>query len=191
MRVRTLIPLAPVMVSLPAVRRRGCGNGRGRGLESDGRGHLNSIMYSGSARTGAFGQSKSIGEPMGPVNLTLITQYGRDQFRTTSDPTALVSRRAGRRNRRPARRAAADAGRVQPEHYRRTGRQQLDQALNIWTTPWGFLKGAAANDAMARELSGVQVVSFTPANMKSPSGQPYTVTGYINQQNLVTRSRRA
>ncbi|HEX7780659.1 MAG TPA: hypothetical protein VF424_15525, partial [Vicinamibacterales bacterium] len=38
---------------------------------------LNSITYSGTARTGAFGQSKSIGEPMGPVNLTLITQYTR------------------------------------------------------------------------------------------------------------------
>ncbi len=61
------------------------------------------------------------------------------------------------------------------------------QALNIWTTPWGFLKGAAANNATVRQQSGVQVVSFTPANMKSPSGQTYSVTGYINQQSLVTK----
>ena len=31
---------------------------------------LNSITYSGTARNGAFGQSKAIGEPMGPVNVT-------------------------------------------------------------------------------------------------------------------------
>ena len=62
-----------------------------------------------------------------------------------------------------------------------------NQALNIWTTPWGFLKGAAANKATAREQGGQQVVSFSPANLKSPSGQTYTVTGYINKQNLVTK----
>ena len=62
-----------------------------------------------------------------------------------------------------------------------------NQALNIWTTPWGFLKGAAANNATVRQQGGQQVVSFSPANLKSPSGQPYTVTGYINNQNLVTK----
>jgi glyoxylase-like metal-dependent hydrolase (beta-lactamase superfamily II) len=61
------------------------------------------------------------------------------------------------------------------------------QALNIWTTPWGFLKGAAANNATVRQQGGQQVVSFSPAGFKSPSGQTYTVTGYINNQNLVTR----
>ena len=30
-------------------------------------------------------------------------------------------------------------------------------------------------------------MSFSPANIKSPSGQAYTVTGYINGQNLVTK----
>jgi glyoxylase-like metal-dependent hydrolase (beta-lactamase superfamily II) len=30
-------------------------------------------------------------------------------------------------------------------------------------------------------------VSFSPASFKSPSGQTYTVTGYINNQNLVTK----
>ena len=38
---------------------------------------LTSITYSGTARNGAFGQSKAIGEPMGPVNVTQITQYTR------------------------------------------------------------------------------------------------------------------
>ena len=61
------------------------------------------------------------------------------------------------------------------------------QGLNIWTTPWGFVKGAAANNATVRQQGGQQVVSFSPANLKSPSGQTYTVTGYINKQNLVTK----
>jgi glyoxylase-like metal-dependent hydrolase (beta-lactamase superfamily II) len=62
-----------------------------------------------------------------------------------------------------------------------------NQALNVWTTPWGFLKGAAANNATARQQGGQQVVSFSPPNLKSQSGQMYTVTGYINNQNLVTK----
>lgn len=58
--------------------------------------NLNSITYSGTARNGAFGQSKSIGEPMGSVNLTLITQYTRTiHFGQSSDPAALVSRATG------------------------------------------------------------------------------------------------
>jgi len=62
-----------------------------------------------------------------------------------------------------------------------------NQALNIWTTPWGFLKGAAANNATVRQQGGQQVVSYSPPNLKSPSGQVYTVTGYINSQNLVSK----
>jgi glyoxylase-like metal-dependent hydrolase (beta-lactamase superfamily II) len=71
-----------------------------------------------------------------------------------------------------------------------TGQQATDnwgQALNVWTTPWGFLKAAAANNASQRQQGGQQVLSFSPPNFKSPSGQMYTVTGYINNQNLVTK----
>src|SRR6185503_17770185 len=64
------------------------------------------------------------------------------------------------------------------------------QQLEIWTTPWGFLKGAAANNATVRSqrIGGktYNAVSWmTP--QKAPSGLPYTVTGYINDQNLVER----
>src|SRR4029078_8538863 len=38
-----------------------------------------------------------------------------------------------------------------------------------------------------RQQGGQQVVSFSPANLKSPSGQTYTVTGYIDKQNLVSK----
>src|SRR6185369_7466621 len=66
-------------------------------------------------------------------------------------------------------------------------RTNWNQGLNVWTTPWGFLKAAAANNATAREQDGLQVVSFSPQGLKSPSGRNYTVTGYIDAKNLVTR----
>jgi glyoxylase-like metal-dependent hydrolase (beta-lactamase superfamily II) len=150
---------------------------------------LNSITYSGTARNGAFGQSKAIGEPMGPVNVTQITQYTRTiNFGQPAEPTALVSRATG-----PTQPPAVPGVPPQPAgvfNQNITGAQagsSWAQALNIWTTPWGFLKGAAANKATARLQGGVQLVSFTPANLKSPSGQTYTVTGYINKANQVTK----
>ncbi len=150
---------------------------------------LNSITYSGTARNGAFGQSKSIGTPLGPNNVTLITQYTRTiNFGQPASPAALVSRATG-----PTQPPTVPG--VPPPvpgvfNQNITGMQagsNWTQALNIWTTPWGFLKGAAASTVTVRQQGGLQVVSFSPANFKSPSGQPYTVTGYINSQNLVTK----
>jgi glyoxylase-like metal-dependent hydrolase (beta-lactamase superfamily II) len=150
---------------------------------------LTSITYSGTARNGAFGQSKAIGMPLGPMNNTQITAYTRTiTFAPSADATALVSRATG-----PTMPPAVP-GTPPPTagvfNQNITG-QQLNtnwaQALNVWTTPWGFLKGAAANNATSRTEGGQQVVSFSPPNLKSPSGQPYTVTGYINNQNLVTK----
>jgi glyoxylase-like metal-dependent hydrolase (beta-lactamase superfamily II) len=150
---------------------------------------LTSITYSGTARNGQFGQSKDIGEPMGPVNLTLITQYTRTiNLGNVTDPAALVSRASG-----PTQPPTVPGVPPQPPgvfNQNVTGMQvgtNWAQALNVWTTPWGFLKGAAANAATVRKAGGQQVVSFSPASPKSPSGQAYTVTGYINGQNLVTK----
>ena len=58
---------------------------------------LNSITYSGTARNGAFGQSKAIGDPLGPVNVTQITHvHAHDQLRhRRPTATALVSRATG------------------------------------------------------------------------------------------------
>ncbi len=150
---------------------------------------LTSITYSGTARNGAFGQSKNIAQPMGPTNLTQITQYTRTiTFGQAPDPMALVSRATG-----PTRPPTIPG--VAPPmpgvfNQNITGQQagaNWAQALNVWTTPWGFLKGAAANPATVRRQGGQQVVSFSPAGFKSPSGRMYTVTGYINGQNLVTK----
>jgi len=69
--------------------------------------------------------------------------------------------------------------------------QTWAQQLEIWITPWGFLKGAAANGATTRTQTvggrRQHVVSWN-APLKSPGGQAYRVVGYINAQtNLVDR----
>ena len=150
---------------------------------------LNAITYSGTARNGAFGQSKAIGEPMGPVNVTTITRYTRTlTFGPAGEPTALVSRATGPTQPPTIPGVPAQAAGVFNQNI--TGAQAGStwaQALNVWTTPWGFLKAAAGREATVRRQGGLQVVSFSPANLKSPSGQTYTVTGYVNAQNLVTK----
>jgi len=150
---------------------------------------LTSITYSGTARNGAFGQSKAIGEPLGPLNVTQITSYTRTiSFAPAASPTALVSRATGPTQ--PPTVPGTPAPMPGVFNQNITGMQvssNWNQALNIWTTPWGFLKGAAANNATARQAGGQQVVSFSPADLKAPSGLSYTVTGYINNQNLVTK----
>src|SRR5687767_6601063 len=151
---------------------------------------LNSITFSGTARNGQFGQSKAIGNPLGPTNATQITQYTRTiNLAPPAAPTDLVSRATGPTQ--PPTVPGAPAPMPGVFNQNITGAQATgnnwNNALNFWTTPWAFLKGAAANNATVREQGGQQVVSFSPPNLKSPSGQMYTVTGYINRQNLVTK----
>jgi glyoxylase-like metal-dependent hydrolase (beta-lactamase superfamily II) len=68
--------------------------------------------------------------------------------------------------------------------------QAWAQQLEIWITPWGFLKGAAANPATVRTqtIDGrrYQAISWN-SPIKSPGGQPYRLVGFINNQNLVER----
>src|SRR5262245_34966698 len=151
--------------------------------------NLNSITFAGTARNGAFGQSKAIGDPMGTVNVTQITQYTRTiNFGRPGDPASLVSRATGPTQ--PPTVPGAPAPMPGVFNQNITGQQagtNWGQALNVTMTPWGFLKAAAAGNATVRQQGGQQVVTFSPAGFKSPSGQTYTVTGYINNQNLVTK----
>jgi glyoxylase-like metal-dependent hydrolase (beta-lactamase superfamily II) len=150
---------------------------------------LNSITFSGTARNGQFGQSKAIGNPMGSVNVTTITTYTRTiNFGASADRAALISRASGPTQPPTVPGTPAPMPGVFNQNISGTQADtNWNQALNIWTTPWGFLKGAAANNATVRQQGGQQVVSFSPPTLKSPSGQMYTVTGYISKQNLVTK----
>ena len=150
---------------------------------------LNAIAYIGHARSGAFGQSKSIGNPMGVVNVTRIAEYRRViNFAKPDSVTAVVSRTTG-----TAHPPAVPGG---PVPVPATVNQSITaaqvaaswgQALNIWTTPWGFLKLAGASNATVRRQGGQQIVSISPAGFTTPSGASYTLTGYLNNQNLVTK----
>jgi glyoxylase-like metal-dependent hydrolase (beta-lactamase superfamily II) len=63
-------------------------------------------------------------------------------------------------------------------------------SLDLYITPWGFLKGAAENNATAarRKVDGKDytVLSWSPKVM-APSGKNYVVNGYVNSQNQVER----
>jgi glyoxylase-like metal-dependent hydrolase (beta-lactamase superfamily II) len=190
MLLRMLTPVALLVTMLAAgVAAQNAGTVLAAASKAMGVDNLNSITYSGTARNGAFGQSKSIGEPLGPVNTTRITQYTRTiNFGQPADPTALVSRATGPTQ--PPTVPGTPPPMPGVFNQNTTGMQAATswtQAQNVWTTPWGFLKAAAANNATVRQQGGQQIVSFTPPNYKSPSGQTYTVTGYINNQNLVTK----
>lgn len=66
------------------------------------------------------------------------------------------------------------------------------QQLEVWLTPWGFLEGAelyGATEAPAT-VDGAALTAITwksPTTQVSPGGLQYTVTGYANAQNLITR----
>jgi glyoxylase-like metal-dependent hydrolase (beta-lactamase superfamily II) len=64
------------------------------------------------------------------------------------------------------------------------------QQLEIWITPWGFIKGAEANGATlaTRTMNGkrYQVLTWN-APAKSPGGKNYQLIGYINADKLVEK----
>ena len=145
-----------------------------------GVGGLNSVTFSGSAQNANFGQSKNIGTPWAPPGITRITNYTR-----TIDFSQPASRAFGPTQ--PPTVPGAPA--PMPGNFNQNitpAQNNWTQQLEIWITPWGFLKGATANAATTRQAGGRTVVSFSPA-MKAPSGQAYTVTGYINGQGMVEK----
>ncbi len=141
---------------------------------------LASISYSGTASTGNFGQSKTIA---GPLATTSIAGYRRAidlgqpysrAIGTTMPPTVTGAP--------PPQPGTFNQG-IAPT-------AAWGQQIEIWLTPWGFLKGAAANNATVRsQRAGGKpstVLAWSPAQ-KSPSGQPYNVVGYVNDRNLIER----
>jgi glyoxylase-like metal-dependent hydrolase (beta-lactamase superfamily II) len=62
--------------------------------------------------------------------------------------------------------------------------------VEFYLTPWGFLKGAAANNATVskKKVDGKNytVLTWSPT-VKAPSGKSYVINGYVSQQNTVDR----
>ena len=142
--------------------------------------NLNSITYAGAAALGNFGQSRTISFGLAS---TVIRNYVR-----TIDFTKPALRSSGETQ--PP--ALVRGGPLPPMGTYSQVVNDLTpawpQQMEIWVTPWGFLKGAAANNATLKttKINGVQykVLTWSPPQ-KSPSGLPYKVTGYIDADNLV------
>jgi glyoxylase-like metal-dependent hydrolase (beta-lactamase superfamily II) len=142
---------------------------------------LNSITYSGSAATANFGQSRTISFGLAS---TSIRSYTR-----TIDFTQPASRATGTTI-PPSVRGGPPP---QPGIFDQaitSANPAWAQQLQIWTTPWGFLRGAAVHNATvrARKIDGIsyRVVTWSP-EQTAPSGQPYRLVGYINDANIVER----
>ncbi|HET7697928.1 MAG TPA: MBL fold metallo-hydrolase [Vicinamibacterales bacterium] len=141
---------------------------------------LTSITYSGAAATGNFGQSKNIA---GPLAMTAIAGYRR-----TLDLSQPSSRAIG--TTMPP--AAAGGPPPQPGTFNQgiAPTATWPQQVEIWLTPWGFLQGAAANNATARaqRIDGKPFTALTwSPSQKAPSGQPYRVIGYVNDRQMIER----
>jgi glyoxylase-like metal-dependent hydrolase (beta-lactamase superfamily II) len=155
-------------------------------------GDLKSITYSGSAKDVAFQQCganatdmncRGTHDPMRPIN---------DYVRVI-DLTSSASRATGKTNNvGPGGSTTVTPG----VFFQQVTPQQADvsqpwaNSLEFYLTPWGFLKGAAENNATVsrHKIDGKNytVLTWSPAN-KAPSGKSYVINGYINDQHIVER----
>jgi glyoxylase-like metal-dependent hydrolase (beta-lactamase superfamily II) len=142
--------------------------------------NLSSITYYGSGANFSLGQNNNANAPWPRVNandyvrsIDFAQGTSRATWVTWAVPVqgGAATQAPGQQNISPANMAWA-------------------QQLEIWTTPWGFLKGAAANKATSRteRVAGARynVVTWN-SPITSPGGKPYKVVGYINGQNLVEK----
>src|SRR5262245_27380022 len=143
---------------------------------------MKSITFSGAAAIGNFGQSRTISFGLAS---TSVRNYVR-----TIDFTVPASHATGITQPPPAVRGGPLPPTGVYEQMITAATPAWLQQMQIWATPWGFLIGAAANNATAKtqKIDGVQykAVTWSPAQ-KSPSGLPYKLTGYIDADNLVAR----
>jgi glyoxylase-like metal-dependent hydrolase (beta-lactamase superfamily II) len=149
-------------------------------------GDVKSITYSGSAKDVAFQQCganstdmncRGTHDPMRPIN-----NYVR-----VIDLSAPASRAAGATNNiGPGGSTTLTPG----NYFQGITAQQADVSqpwagsLEFYLTPWGFLKGAADNNATARKSGKFTVLSWSP-KVKAPSGKDYVINGYIDGKNMV------
>jgi glyoxylase-like metal-dependent hydrolase (beta-lactamase superfamily II) len=156
-------------------------------------GNPQSITYSGSARDVAFQQCGA--------NATALICYGtHDPMRPITsyvrviDLNAPTTRHTGTTmNFGPGGSTTITPGtffQQVTQQQATDASAQWGQQLDLYLTPWGFLKGAAANNATAarRTVDGKSytVLTWSPA-VKAPSGKAYTVNGYVGADNLIER----
>ena len=153
-----------------------------------GAGGLQSIQFSGTGSTNPTGQAFTSGGPWPRYTVTkytMLLNYAapamRQELVRIDDQKPPRGGGAGGYN------PVTFQGSIRPipgdiiQNQNTDGRTEVG-ALNIWLTPHGFLKGATANAGTAKTstVRGKKTVSFTAFGK-------YTVTGTLNDQNLVER----
>ncbi|MGP0073559.1 MAG: MBL fold metallo-hydrolase [Bryobacteraceae bacterium] len=153
---------------------------------------VKSITYSGTAKDVAFQQCganatdmtcRGTHDPMRPIN---------DYVRVI-DLTAPASRHTGTTNNI----GPGGSTKLTPGvFFQQVTAQQADVSqpwagsLEFYITPWGFLKGAAENNATLshRKVEGKNyaVLSWSPT-VKAPSGKSYVINGYVDDKHMVDR----
>jgi glyoxylase-like metal-dependent hydrolase (beta-lactamase superfamily II) len=142
--------------------------------------NLNAITYYGSGANFGLGQSNNSN---GAWPRTNVNDYVR-----SIDFTQPASRATGVTFAAPV--TGGPAAQAPFQQNITPANTVWAQQLEIWITPWGFLKGAAANNATAQpQLAGGKKYTAVTwmTSQKAPSGVPYKVVGYINGRNLVEK----
>ncbi|HYR87844.1 MAG TPA: hypothetical protein VE422_27430 [Terriglobia bacterium] len=147
---------------------------------------LQSIQFSGTGTNNSVGQAATSGGPWPRFKVTkyaALVNYAvpamRQEIIRIDNEYPPRGGGAGPFNR------STGQGGIRPipgdiiQNQNTDGRTEVG-SFNIWLTPHGFLKGAAANGGTATVSAarGKKIVSFTAFGK-------YTVTGRINEQNLV------
>ena len=138
--------------------------------------NVNSVMFYGSGANFTLGQSNNANGPWPRTNLNDYTR-AIDFTQSASRATAVTWSA-------PVTGGAAAQGAFNQNIT--AANNGWAQQLEIWTTPWGFLKGAAANNATVRTQAGKKVITWNTMQ-KAPSGIAYKVVGYLNDKNLVEK----
>ena len=147
---------------------------------------LTSIIFYGSGANYNLGQTNNANSPWPQTQPQRLRARHRLHVSRRRAPRAVDLCGAGHRRPRPSQ--AQFQQNITPARPRRWAQQ-----LEIWTTPWGFLKGAAANNATAqaadRRRQALPGGHVDDAPMKSPGGQAYK-RGRLHQRRR-TWSRRS
>jgi len=141
---------------------------------------VQSIWYYGVAQNGNLGQNNNSNQPW--------PMAGANDYSRAIDFSQPASRATWVNYASPV--TGGPATQTPGQQNITAQNQAWAQQLEIWITPWGFLKGAAANNptVKAQTVGGkrYQVVTFN-SPIKSPGGLPYKMAGYIDSQNLVEK----
>lgn len=155
-------------------------------------GNPQAITYSGTAKDVAFQQCGA--------NATAMNCQGtHDPMRPIADYVRVIDLAA------PASRHTGKTNNIGPggsttvrpgTFFQQVTAQQADLAqpwagsLELYLTPWGFLKGAQQSEATVSQqrVNGKRytMVSWSPA-VKAPSGKAYQINGYVNERHLIER----